>query len=265
MNLNLRGGIALIHGTWLSWLQHRAFFFLLAFGWMISPLISLFVWYTAAGGKALNGVTQSGFVTYYLVFILVNQLTYSQTNWTVGDGIRYGRMTLELLRPLPPLFGAIASEIAGKIVYMLFVIPVAFVLALILHPELHTTPLNVVLFALTLLLAWLLRFFWGYWIALLAFWATRADALLSIQNSLVFLFAGQVAPLALLPLPLQVLADVLPFRYMISFPIEVLLGELNLSQFLMGIGYQFVWLVIACVLYTLLWRNGVRRYTAVGG
>jgi ABC-2 type transport system permease protein len=265
MNINLRGGLALIRGTWLSWLEGRAFFFLLAFGWMISPLISLFVWYTAAGGNAIGGLTQREFVTYYLVFIFVNQLTYSQTNWTVGDGIRSGAMTLILLRPLPPLFGTIAAEVAGKVVLMLFVIPISLVLAVLLHPELHTSPLNIVLFLVTLLLAWLLRFFWGYWIALLAFWATRADALLSVQEALVFLFAGQVAPLALLPISLQGVADVLPFRYMISFPIEILLGKLNTTQLLLGLAYQLGWLVVACVLYNILWRRGVRRYTAVGG
>ena len=42
--MNLRGAWALIKRTWLSWLQERSFFFLLAFGWMISPLIYLFVW-----------------------------------------------------------------------------------------------------------------------------------------------------------------------------------------------------------------------------
>ena len=42
--MNLRGGIALIKSTWFSWMQHRGFFFLLAFGWMIPPLIYLFVW-----------------------------------------------------------------------------------------------------------------------------------------------------------------------------------------------------------------------------
>lgn len=263
--MNIRGGWALIRGTWLSWLQQRTFFFLLAFGWMIPPLISLFVWYTASSTKTIGGLTQGEFVTYYLMLILVNQLTYSQTHWTVGDAIRSGDMNLTLLRPLSPHFGVLAAEIAGKVVYMTFVIPIAFLLVLILHPTLHTTSYNSILFLLTLTLAWLLRFLWGYWLAILAFWITRSDALLSIQDTMIFLFAGQVAPVVLLPGILQSVATLLPFRYMISFPIEILLGRLNTPELLTGLAYQSGWLAITCVLFFTTWRRGLHHYAAVGG
>ena len=41
----------------------------------------------------------------------------------------------------------------------------------------------------------------------------------------MFVFAGQVAPTALLPGGLRTAAEWLPFRYMLGFPIEVLLGS----------------------------------------
>lgn len=260
-----RAGLALVKGLWLSWLQHRSFFFLLAFGWMIPPIIYLLVWSTAAGEGAIGGLNRGQFVAYYLVLILVNQITYAQTNWTVGDLIRYGQMNRILLRPISPIYDALASECAGKVVYMVFDIPVVFVLALLLKPELHVTLLNGVVFIPALVLAWGLRFFWGYWLALLAFWATRADALLGLQDALIFLLAGQVAPVALLPGILQTAAKILPFRYMVAFPVEILTGQLDGVGLLVGLAAQSAWLVVALVLYVLLWRSGLQRYTAVGG
>lgn len=263
--MSLRAGFALVRATWSSWLQYRSFFFLLAFGWMIPPLIYLLVWSTAAGGGPIHGFTRGEFVAYYLALILVNQLTYSQTNWTVGDLIREGKMNILLLRPLPPVYDALASEVAGKVVYLLFDVPVVLVLAWILHPELHLALQNGLAFLPALAMAWLLRFFWGYWLALLAFWATRSSAFLAVQDALIFLLAGQVAPVQLLPGVLYTAAVVLPFRYMVGFPVEVLTGHVSASALPAGFAMQAAWLGIALLLSTILWKLGVRRYTAVGG
>jgi ABC-2 type transport system permease protein len=263
--MNLHGGIALIKSTWLSWMQHRGFFFLLAFGWMIPPLIYLFVWSTAAGGESIGGLTQDEFIAYYIILIVVNQLTYSQTNWTVGDEIRYGGMNAWLLRPMWPVFQTLSTELAGKVVYLTFTIPVAVLLALLLRPQVSFTSQNILLFLPALVMAWALRFFWGYWIALLAFWATRADALLALQDSLIFLLGGLVAPTRLLPEGLRALATVLPFRYMVAFPVEVLTGQLPPAGIRYGFLIQAGWLAVALALYAVLWRKGVKHYAAVGG
>jgi ABC-2 type transport system permease protein len=255
----------LIRRTWASWMQSRSFFFLLAFGWMIPPLIYLFVWASAAGGETINGWSRGAFVAYYLVLINVNQLTYSQTNWTVGDMIRYGSFNRMLLYPMSPVFDAIASEIAGKVVYMTFVIPVTAVLALLLRPELAPTMPQIGLFLLAVVLAWGLRFFAGYALALLAFWFTRADSLLAVLDALIFLLAGQIAPTTLLPGVLSTLAALLPFRYMLGFPVEILTGQLSAGDMVIGFGFQLGWLIVAVGLYRLAWRRGLRHYTAVGG
>lgn len=263
--MNLRGAKAIIGRTWLSWMQHRGFFFLLAFMWMVPPLIYLFVWMTAAGEKGVGGFSRGEFVAYYLVLIVVNQLTYSQTNWTVGDQIRYGDINVHLLRPISPVFEAIASEIAGKVVYMVLIIPVTLTLGWILKPELQVSLVSGLWFGLATLLAWGLRFVWGYWIALLAFWATRANALLAVQDSLTFLLAGQVAPVALLPGVMKTAAVVLPFRYMIGFPVEVLTGQVRGEAMWIGFAIQAAWLVIALMVWAVVWRAGLRQYSAVGG
>jgi ABC-2 type transport system permease protein len=213
----------------------------------------------------VGGLTQGEISAYYVILILVNQFTFSTNNWTVGDAIRYGRYNFLLLRPLSPIYDALASEVAVKVVFMTFALPLAALLALILRPTFHPTACDVAAFLPALALAWALRFVWGYWLALLAFWATRADALLSLQESFIFLLAGQLAPAALLPDLMRRAAEVLPFRYMVGFPVEVLTGQLAPAELRLGFAFQAGWLIVALVLFRLLWRAGLRRYAAVGG
>ena len=138
---------------------------------------------------------------------------------------------------------------------MAFVIPAALLLALVLRPELHTHAAEVALFVPALMLAWLLRFFWGYWLALLAFWATRADALLAVQDALVFLLAGQVAPMVLLPGR---------FRHWrgAAVPLHGRLsgrsadGAADGGELVRRLRLQIGWLLVAIVLYRLVWRVG---------
>jgi ABC-2 type transport system permease protein len=263
--VNLRAGWLLIQRTWLSWMQSRSFFYILAFGWMVSPLIYLFVWSTAAGGETINGWTRGEFVAYYLILINVNQLTYSQTTWTVGMMIQGGSLSKLLLYPMAPIFDTLASEFAGKVVYMSFVIPVTAVLALLLQPTWNLTVEGALLFVPALALAWALRFLWGYAMSLLAFWLTRADSLLAIQDSLTFLLAGQIAPVALLPGVLQTLALWLPFHYMMGFPVEILMGQLTPQEVAFGFAVQLFWASVSLVASLLIWQRGLRHYTAVGG
>jgi ABC-2 type transport system permease protein len=68
-----------------------------------------------------------------------------------------------------------------------------------------------------------------------------------------------------LPSWVQVIADWLPFRYIIALPVEVLMGRAEPSLIVKGIVVQVAWLTICLIAKRLLWHFGLRQYTAVGG
>jgi ABC-2 type transport system permease protein len=63
---------------------------------------------------------------------------------------------------------------------------------------------------------------------------------------------------------LRVVAAVLPFRWMIAFPVEVVLGRAHGRELLIGCAMQGLWIALALLAMRVVWRRGVRRYSAVG-
>ena len=85
-----------------------------------------------------------------------------------------------------------------------------------------------------------------------------------LYGTTTFFLAGQVAPLSLFPEPLRVVAAVLPFRWMIAFPVEVVLGRADGRDVVIGSAMQALWIALAVLAMRGVWRRGVRRYSAVG-
>jgi ABC-2 type transport system permease protein len=137
-------------------------------------------------------------------------------------------------------------------------------LAGIFHASVSPTLWAIAIFIPALLLAFLLRFLLEWTLAQAAFWTTRVGAINQSYFVMMLFLSGQIAPLTLLPHPIQVLAAALPFRWLISFPLELLLGRLTLAEALTGLGAQAAWLIVSFVLVRIVWRAGIRVYSAVG-
>ena len=61
------------------------------------------------------------------------------------------------------------------------------------------------------------------------------------------------------------LANVLPFRYTLGFPVETLTGGLSRSDALAQLAVQYGYAAAAVLGAAALWRAGTRRYQAYGG
>jgi ABC-2 type transport system permease protein len=260
----LAGALALMRAELADFLQYRVVMFLYALWDIVSPIIYLAVWSVVAGDGTVGGYGQGDFVAYYLVFMAVTHLTAAIEVYTFGPMIQYGRLSPHLLRPMHPIWVAVARNLAYKAVSMLFLLPIWAVLFVVLRPPFEVDALAIGLFVPALALAGLVSFLSGTCFALLAFWTTRSFSFWEIWTGLTFLLGGQVAPVAVLPGVVQTLAVALPMRYTLGFPIEVLLGRVRGLDLVVGFALQVGWTLAAGAAVALIWRAGIKRYAAVG-
>jgi ABC-2 type transport system permease protein len=76
--------------------------------------------------------------------------------------------------------------------------------------------------------------------------------------------SGYLVPLELLPRWIGAVADYLPFRYMLGFPVEVMTGMADRTSVLRGLGVQALMIAGLLGLSTLVWRAGIKRFEAYG-
>jgi ABC-2 type transport system permease protein len=252
--------------TFATMVQYRAALAIWIGGQVLEPLIYLVVWSVVAGarGGAVGDYTTAEFAAYFIVLMLVNHLTYTWIMYEYEYRVRHGSLSFALLRPVHPIHSDIADNASSKVLSFPWMLLTAFVLALLFHPAFSVTPWAFAAALPALALAFLLRFLLEWTLALAAFWTTRVSAFNQMYFVAMLFLSGQIAPLSLFPPWVQSMAAILPFRWMIGFPVELMLGRLTPAQMGTGFVTQILWVALALGLVRLVWRAGVRVYSAVG-
>jgi len=252
--------------SFAAMLQYRAALVIWLISQVLDPVIYLVVWSTvsAASGGEVGGYTRGDFAAYFLVLMLVNNITYSWIMHEYEYRVREGVLSAALLRPVHPIHADIADNLSSKMISTPGMLLVAVALGFVFRPTFHLVPWAAAAFIPAVALAFLLRFLLEWTLALAAFWTTRVSALNQTYFVALLFLSGQVAPLALFLRFVQAIGAALPFRWMIAFPVELLLGNLTPPQALIGFAAQAAWIAAGLVLMRFAWRAGVRQYSAVG-
>jgi ABC-2 type transport system permease protein len=249
-----------------SELQYRAATYMYMIGMVAEPVIYLVVWSTIAesNGGSVEGLTPGDFAAYYIVWTLVRNMNIVFTPYGWEWRIREGQFSGLLLRPLHPIHYDIAQFAGGKVVWVLFYLPIAAGLTIAFDPTFSVTPLEIVVFLVAIWGAYLIRTMFLWLLGMITFWTTRASAIFETYMMAELLLSGRLVPLKLMPGWAQTLSAWLPFKWTFYFPIEALVGSLSAASLLRGLGMQLVWTALGGALVWVCFRASVKHYTAVG-
>lgn len=235
--------------------------------WIVSgslPLIMMLIWIGLAEDGPVGGYTATDFAAYFLTVFLVRQITVVWVLWDLDREIRLGELSPKLLRPLDPYWEHVAGNLAEKTLRIpIVLLPVALGLWLS-GGRVDLSPLNITLFVVTVAGAWLIRFNQQYSFGLLTFWFDQVLGLEQTYFALYIGLSGALVPLDLFPDTVRSVVAYTPFPYMIDFPAQVLLGKVAGADLWRGLAAQGAWVLAFAALRLLLWRQGLKRYGAVG-
>jgi ABC-2 type transport system permease protein len=243
-------------------LNYRWWLLFMQLGNVIAPAISLLVWRGAIAQGATPPVTESFLTTYLVLVSIVTMLTSSWTSTYLAESIRLGGLSKWLVRPCSTHLNAIANNLGEKLVKLVLLIPLVAVLGVIFRDEvaLPSSAGRWLAFLAALLLAGAMTFTLDIVIGSLAFWFEDVTAVNRLRFLVSGLLSGALIPLALFPAMFSGFLAVQPFRFMVSFPLEVLLGHPSAGSFALQAGWFVAFLGAA----VLSWRVGLRSYQGAG-
>lgn len=262
----VRGGFATMRMELQVAAQYRANMLVWCLAGVLQVVVYLAVWRAVAeeSGGAIGGYSAGAFAGYFLVLLIVREMTYTWIPYDFPDFVRLGKLAPMLLRPLHPLVSVGVRMAAYRVQSTLMLIPIAALLFWVFDAVVRTSPLAVILAALLIPLAAVLRSLCDSLLALASMWLVRIDGLRGVYYLLLLFLGGQFAPLDVLPHGLQLVARSLPFYWMLGYPVELAIGRAPLHDAAVGVAVMLAWSAITFTLVQVVWRRGVRVYEAVG-
>jgi ABC-2 type transport system permease protein len=232
--------------------------------------IQTFLWtaiYGAAPDAVVYGFTYRQMIAYTFMAGLVARIVRTGFEYDIQEDVKSGKFSRFLVQPLGYFPYRICSYFGQKLPgqVMIFGILAIVMLGLSLFWGVNLEFVRILAFLLTLALATTLNFLIFYCFSAVSFWIVEIGFLFEGIRIVTILLSGGIFPLEVFGEQFVRISNWLPFRYTVNYPILVLNGTIDLAATLQGMLVQCLWIAGCLLLSNLLWRQGSRRYVAVGG
>ncbi len=240
-------------------LAYRADFFLSTVLRFLPMLTTILLWQAIYAGAGENSALTDKFtldqMISYLLLVHIGRMFSSMPGLAHGIArdVRDGNLKKYLLQPIEMVPYLLAYRMAHKMAYIVMsALPYAllFYLCRDYLPPWPDGP-TLAAFAASLVMAFLIGFFFEAAIGMIGFWFLEVTSVLYVINTLSFFVSGQMFPLDLLPPPWGSLLKALPFSYLAYFPAAVFVGKVQGDELLWGLVAEAAWRW-----RSLFWRTG---------
>ena len=241
---------------------------LLRFLPMVTTILLWNAIYQGAGKSDLAGFRYNEMIA-YLLLTNVSRMFSNMPGLAGGIArdVREGTLKRYLIQPIDLIGYLFAYRVAHKVAYIVTsIVPYAILFAICRgYFDRLPDPWTLLAFAVSLVLSFLVGFFFEACVGMVGFWFLDVTSLLYIVMTLNFFISGHMLPLDLLPEPWATILKWLPFQYMAYFPAVVFLKKVTGAELALFLVLELVWALVFLLLARGLYRLGLRRYSAYGG
>jgi ABC-2 type transport system permease protein len=251
-------------------LEYRTNFFLSLFSCIFPIIIQFFFWkavFASSNQSMVFGYSYNQLIAYSILAILMTKLIGTGFQFEIARDIKDGGLNKYLIKPIGYFAYRICCFLGEKSIEMLAILSISMVVVWVLNLWLgfpvHSQ--QVLLFFCVVPFSLLLNFFIYYSLSAIAFWFIESNGAFKTFGLLATIASGGLFPLDVYSPGMQKILLMLPFNYVVYFPIQLLSGKLSMEQIGQGLVMQIIWIAVFALLSSILWNTGMKKYVAVGG
>lgn len=223
------------------------------------------VWAAAAHGGLIAGYAAKDFVLYYMCMLFLTCFITSHFMWDISWEIKEGIFSVYLIRPMPFFQFMLVRNFTWRIIRTLIFAPMGLLLIFFYWSYLHDARLYLGWeFWVSALLGHLLSITFVMALSMIALFVQEAQSVFELYYFPMLFLSGQLFPVSMMPDWVRSLAAIFPFYYTTGVPTEVVIGKLSPAVAQQMIAVQFIWIAASYIAQRVLWKYGLRAYTAVG-
>jgi ABC-2 type transport system permease protein len=263
----MRFYIPIARGTFMVGLVYRFGFLFTIFGNIVYLGVAYYLWRSIYRySDVIRGMTFNETFLYVglgsAVFILLK--TYA--DWYLHYEIREGIIAMYLTKPIDLQVYMLFANLGSLLMNLLAItLPTAIMLGLVFRVSIPYGP-GILLFPLSLLLAFLISFSIDYLIGLMGFYSESVWGLSTTKEIIVTVFSGALIPLQFFPDAMQRILFWLPFQAIYHTPLMMLTRpSQGLDVFLPMIAVQLAWVAILFMLGRHFYNQAVKVLRIAGG
>lgn len=259
---------SIIRLTWTQSINYRFDFLFEIVCGLIPILASIMLWSNIYQNTTNIALYDSGLMTAYIVYAnFINLLLIPDLFFDVTTEIQSGELTSYLVKPMHYIMFCFSKMIGKKsrnFILGLLIIAILNIFFKDLRIN-NVSFLQILFVIISIIFAFIIYFLIFMILACCSFWFYDITSWYYTGTLVIQLFAGTVVPITLFPSILKTIVSFLPFRYLVDFPVHILLNLMSTNDALKGLIIQFYWILFLYVVVSYVWRKGLNKYEANGG
>jgi ABC-2 type transport system permease protein len=263
----MKGYLAVMRGSFMVGMVYRFGFIFAILGNIIYMGVAYYLWKSIYRySDTIRGMTFNDTFLYIGLGSAIFILLKTYVDWMLSFEIREGAIASYLIKPIDfglyTLFTTLGSLLMNL---MVITIPTFLMLTLVFKVKFTLGP-GLIIFPLSLFLAFMISFFIDYFVGLLGFYSESIWGLSTVKEIIVTVFSGALIPLQFFPEALQKVLFWLPFQAIYHTPLMMVTKpDQGWAVFTPMLVTQVIWVAVLFIATRLFYNQAVKVLRISGG